>query len=368
MIDYLRAVFVVHPKHPTGVDYWRAINPVRAMQRYEFCAECAPQGQNVPMWYGAEPNVLVYNQRASGAEGSAYLGRQSFFEPHKCLMVADCCDDPEPTDSVLARSDHHSEKVLDLIRACHLVTVQTKAMARVVRKYNKHVEIIPDLIEPRQWVWNTPKERPRNPTVGVAGGDTHTKDWKVLADAWPEVAKKHENAHFVAVGTCPDYLKGCGLGDRLHVVPWEMIDTYPRSYKWIDVGCAPLLDTKWNGSKSPIKWQEYTLAGAVTIASPTVYGSVVRHGRNGLIATTVDEWINLIGCCLTGISERSRLVANARNDVLSRFSLDEKSCTARARVYQDHYKRVYGQEITARPRTIDVRSFAQPFPESRHER
>jgi hypothetical protein len=58
-------------------------------------------------------------------------------------------------------------------------------------------------------------------------------------------------------------------GVRYEFSPMVPIDQHPRKVcdLALDIGIAPLLDSQFNRNKSCIKYYEYALAGAITVAS-----------------------------------------------------------------------------------------------------
>lgn len=361
-------VYVTHPHQPIGVDYWRALNPAYAMRETGYPVATVRLGMDLPTFDGHAPDVLVTSQRGSSSPGRTRRLRDHFCREHGILLVADCCDDPLTEGTPLVqranRTDAgHSvaELVIDHLHDVDLVTVNSEAMARVVRNINPNVEVMRDMAIGDhwfRWIGHVPEDRAPALTVGVAGGDTHAEDWRVLAEAWPRLAERHPTVHFACVGFTPDYLPACLPADRFHSVGWANVANYQANYHHFDIGCAPLADTAWNHSKSPLKYVEYTLSGAPTVASPTVYADAIRDGGTGLIARTVDEWVADLDRLIVHESARMTLLGSAMTDVRNRWLLDRAECKRRLRVYSEHYRRVYGKH----PRGADSPAAAHHEP------
>jgi glycosyltransferase involved in cell wall biosynthesis len=65
---------------------------------------------------------------------------------------------------------------------------------------------------------------------------------------------------------------------------WRRVATF-------DIGLAPLVDNRFNRSKSFIKILEYAALGVPFIASPVgPYADHVVDGVTGFLASTPDEW------------------------------------------------------------------------------
>jgi glycosyltransferase involved in cell wall biosynthesis len=110
-----------------------------------------------------------------------------------------------------------------------------------------------------------------------------------MAEAWARVAKRHPDARFVVAGWQPRIFEK--VPERQLVLSdWLPVLEYPKNYLGVDIGCAPLSAESFNRCKSNIKAQEWAASGAAVVASPTVYGGLVDHGRTGYLAESVDDW------------------------------------------------------------------------------
>ena len=158
-------------------------------------------------------------------------------------------------------------------------------------------------------------------TIGWAGGKRLDTDLLAMAEAWARLARRFPAVEFVVVGHHAAVLREAVPAARLHLIPWLPITTYPRAYQGIDIGCAPLADTPFNRCKSAIKWQEYSAAGAATVASPTVYGQAIRDGREGLLASTAGEWEAALARLIQEPTWRAQLAGRAAKRVRERYSL-----------------------------------------------
>lgn len=339
-----------------GVDLWRVHGPAQAMQRHGLPVAVAPLGKDIPTIEGRAPDVLVFSQRASAETGSYATLRDRLCRTYRMLMVVDCCDDPVDVDGWVGqkratvkneRGQSALELAQDAIRAADLVTVNSKPMAAVVRQLNPNVAVVPDLIDGTRWVppfYQRAEDSPlaRKTYIGVAGGQSHDDDWRILERVWTRVAARYPGVGFVCIGHCPTYLRqNSVLADRIVTIPWLPVDRYQMAYSGLDIGCAPLADSRFNISKSPIKHFEYALAGAATVASPTVYGTVIQDGVTGYLASTVDQWVQAIGKLLDR-SHRLRVIDAARRDVAELHTLTKAACERRIALYQEHHERVYG--------------------------
>lgn len=353
-MPYPTVQYFTNPQYPSGVDLWRAITPAKLMSEHGYGAMATPLGTDLLAFKGKPVEVVVFNQRGATRPGSTRHSVDQQLRPRRILAVADCCDDPEPDrDSPLvqrrkiiksgwSKGYTPSQLVIDHLQAMDLVTVNSEPMADIVKRYCRHVEVIPDLIATSLWNNTRPGTRPPQLTVGVAGGDTHGKDWNILIPVWKILADKYDWLHFVIVGEMHKALYESLPVGRRHHVGFTNILRYQSNYRWIDVGCAPLDDSKFNISKSPIKYYEYSMAFAATVASPMVYSRVVHDGVTGCLATTTGEWVNRISELVDEPRVRFRMIEKARQDVYENYALNRQRVERMLEVYEKHYRRVYG--------------------------
>lgn len=175
------------------------------------------------------------------------------------------------------------------------VTCSTEALAEVCRRYtDANVVVVPnaiDLARFRTAIANHSKRTPDSPlTIGWAGGNRPDVDAEKLGVAWGRIARRFPDVRFLVGGFPLRALTESVPPDRLRYIEKLPLGQYPAIFSEIDIGCCPLADTTFNRSKSPIKAMELAAAGAAVVASPTVYADFLRHGHDGLVADTPDEW------------------------------------------------------------------------------
>jgi glycosyltransferase involved in cell wall biosynthesis len=180
-----------------------------------------------------------------------------------------------------------------LLEEADVVTTTTEALAQHLRTWNSHVVVIPNSVDPEEW---QPAPRGSQVRVGWSGAVNHFEDLALIADAIHELQKKHPFT-FVLQGICQEpsieefYQKqarqfgknftGSAHGksiqwllDKLASIRYEFhpsveIADHPGKLceLGLDIGIAPLAGTDFNAYKSCIKYYEYAMAGAITVAS-----------------------------------------------------------------------------------------------------
>ncbi|THD60187.1 glycosyltransferase [Phenylobacterium sp.] len=127
-----------------------------------------------------------------------------------------------------------------------------------------------------------------------------------------------------AAEACPD-VEFVVIGDR------EVFDALPgprkRYYDYMSyeaylelmadcaVSLSPIEALPRREAKSDAKFIDAARAGVLTIASPTIYDRVIRHGENGLLAREIEDWAPLLVQALTNAAGRERMARQAWEEV-----------------------------------------------------
>jgi len=180
-----------------------------------------------------------------------------------------------------------------LLEVADVVTTTTPTLADHLRTQNSNVIVLPNSVDPEEW---SPRPRGGDLRIGWTGSPTHFADLNLVLDAVRELQKKYPFT-FVLQGMCKEQsieelyenlLRELGkkffetpLGrsikrfrERLSGIKYEFhpavpVDQHARTVcnLALDIGIAPLTDDAFNRNKSCIKYYEYAMSGAVTVAS-----------------------------------------------------------------------------------------------------
>jgi hypothetical protein len=188
-----------------------------------------------------------------------------------------------------------------LLSQADLVTCTTQTLADHLKKFTKNgnVKVIPNLID---WEWamlqskRAKREQHTLPRIGFAGTSTHLPEILVVMEALIE-AQKEKDFEFVLFGfggttdwlawanknldimrpvdkdypLIPLFERFITLAEKIthfRFEPLVPIDQYLSRLCQLnfDIGLCPLPDTPFARCKSPIKFHEYIISGAIPIA------------------------------------------------------------------------------------------------------
>lgn len=173
-------------------------------------------------------------------------------------------------------------------------------------------------VDPEDWKTRRnllpPKERIR---VGWMGSHQHVIDLRLAAPALR--LAKDMGCEIVIVGLNPadhDPKWSEFLGDYTHI-PWCSPKLYHRSILNFDIGLIPLVYTKHTMGKSDVKFIEYAMSGAATVASShPVYNKTIKHGETGLLAASPDEMAYAMADLIKNSRYRQEIADAAKQQIL----------------------------------------------------
>jgi glycosyltransferase involved in cell wall biosynthesis len=109
-------------------------------------------------------------------------------------------------------------------------------------------------------------------------------------------------------------------GVDLEVVRWSA-EREVDDLQTIDIGVYPLAIEDWVFGKSGLKAIQYMAFGLPTVATDVgTTPRIIRHGENGLLVKTEDEWLEALETLIRNPDLRRRLGRAARKDAVEKYS------------------------------------------------
>ena len=129
-----------------------------------------------------------------------------------------------------------------------------------------------------------------------SGTNTHNEDWAFVEPAIAAVLRQRPDVE-LWIGGLLDYSAALRpFADRIRRLPLKPWTELPGALRDLDINLAPLEPGKtFNEAKSAIKWLEAALTRTPTVASPSLpFRESIQHGRTGMLAASVDEWVQVL--------------------------------------------------------------------------
>lgn len=205
-------------------------------------------------------------------------------------------------------------KIDAVMRVAHTVVAGNDYLARRARQAGaRHVEIVPTAIDLARY--RDPPVTPASEgvTVGWIGIPLNAHYLTIVAPALRAVDSI--TLHVVGAPVPPEF-----NGTSAESFSWSE-DTEIARIAAFDIGIMPLHDTPWERGKCAYKLLQVMAAGKPVIASPVGANvQVVRHGVNGFLANTTEEWTNALRTLAADPALRERMGAEARRTVDDHYS------------------------------------------------
>lgn len=263
----------------TACGYYRIRLPFDTMKANGLDVQHAREGT-------APEGAIIVGQRVGGP-GFMYHWLKAW-KTHK--LVWDTDDDLWNIDKLNYRAVQNftQEQITECERAAsvaHMVTVSTEPLAEVMRQFNPNVVVINNHID--DGMFDLVRPRRDRLTIGWAGGDSHKRDWMMVAPKIRRFLERNPDVDFHGVGE--NYLTENKIRGRHSGWSRDLFDYY-RTIDF-DIGIAPLTFQKFNRSKSAIKALEYAALGIPVIATDIEpYQPFVVHGETGFLVKHEHEW------------------------------------------------------------------------------
>lgn len=233
----------------------------------------------------------------------------------------------------------------DLFRAsfqkADLVSTTTDILADKLRTINPNVAVLPNLMDFELYpqIECVKKEI----KIGWQGGSSHYEDLWMVAPAIKKILKKYSNTKFVFWGDLRMY----GLFrdipiERIECHQWVKQICYPYKLACLnlDIGICPIVDNEFNRNKSAIKYFEYSVVGAASIASNIPpYSPCITHGENGLL-TDENGWFEAIEELVLNEEKRKKMAKKAFENVHENYNANSK-----AHLWLDAYSKLLNKEL-----------------------
>ena len=208
-------------------------------------------------------------------------------------------------------------KVKEIIRISKVVIVNSTAIREYAGQYNKNVWQVPSVVDTEKFTYKPPPEHLMRPCIGWSGSPTTLPNIKLVEKPLREISN---------ADVCDIHLIGgtdFGL-DRVKYTAQKWNEsTEVDDLRRMQIGLVPLPENSWNRYKFIMKTAQYMALGIVPVGTPMASNTeVIRHGENGFLAATDDEWVKYLTILVKDTKLRNSMSRSAVADALAKYSLE----------------------------------------------
>jgi glycosyltransferase involved in cell wall biosynthesis len=211
-------------------------------------------------------------------------------------------------------------KTKTICRLSSHVMAGNSYLAKYASEVNERVTIVPTTIDTDKYAADPNSRSSEPPVIGWSGSYSTVQHLDTLQNVFRRLARR-EQFRLSVIGA-PGYRLD---GVDVEVVPWRA-GTEVSDLSRIDIGVMPLPDDEWSRGKCGLKALQYMALGIPTVCSPVgVNTEIILDGRNGLIASTEEEWIDRLVRLLKSPDLRAQLGRAGRATVEARYSASSQA-------------------------------------------
>lgn len=205
------------------------------------------------------------------------------------------------------------------IRLADLVFAGNPYLADYARQFNPNVHVVPTTIDTDVYTPAPASGDKRTVTVGWSGSVTTIRHFAFARAALMKVKERFKDGvAFQVIGDGGFKDAALGVSGRA----WRP-ETEVHDLRGFDIGIMPLPDDDWARGKCGLKGLQYMALGIPTVMSPVgVNSEIIRHGENGFLASSDEEWLDCISRLLESAELRRRIGTAGRDTVLKRYSVN----------------------------------------------
>lgn len=218
------------------------------------------------------------------------------------------------------------------------VVVGNRYLQDYAKLYNRRVTVIPSSVDTDLFCPQYRSNRKDHIVIGWTGSSTSQTHLELFVPMLRKVCsipgvqlRVHSDREPILPGV------------RFIWRPWSA-STEKEEISSFDIGIMPMPNDPWSRGKCAMKALLYMAMGIPTVCSPVGTNcEVIRHGENGLLAKTPDEWITSLTNLAKNADFRSRIGNAGRRTVEEHYST--RHCAA-------HFAKIVREVIARRSEAL----------------
>ncbi|MCA9067748.1 MAG: glycosyltransferase, partial [Planctomycetaceae bacterium] len=206
------------------------------------------------------------------------------------------------------------------VAAADLVICGNSYLADQARNHARRIEVIPTCIDSEMFHPRLKSQNAGPLTIGWTGSRSTNQ---YLNPILPVIGALGPRVQFRFLSDMSEGVDLASLGNVSHrFTPWspEVEITETASF---DIGLMPLPDNPWTRGKCGFKALQYMGLGIPAVCSPVgVNGEILTHEKNGLLASSPEEWANALTRLVEDSTFREQLGQAGRKRIEEHYAVN----------------------------------------------
>lgn len=213
------------------------------------------------------------------------------------------------------------QKTKTIIRLSDLVFAGNEYLAEYARRYNNNVKVVPTTIDTDNFKRKQVVKPEGKICIGWTGSSTTVKHLKQAKPVLRRIKEKFgERVYFMMISDMPMIDEDL----QIKFCRWRK-ETETDDLSLADIGIMPLPDDEWAKGKCGFKGLQYMALEIPSVMSPVgVNNDIIRHGVNGFLPGTEDEWVETLTMLIEDAHLREKIGKAGRQTVVERYSLESQ--------------------------------------------
>lgn len=208
-------------------------------------------------------------------------------------------------------------KVKEIIRISKVVMVNSTPINQYASQFNPNVWQVPSVVDTDRFTYEPFSENLGRVCIGWSGSPTTLRNVKLIESPLRTISDQR---------ICDIHLIGgaeFGLTGVRHTTAMWNEGTEVEDLRRMQIGLVPIPQNSWNPYKFIMKTAQYMALGIVPVGTPMASNTeVIRHGENGFLAATDDEWVEYLTILIKDSKLRNSMSRAAVADSLAKYSLE----------------------------------------------
>lgn len=263
---------------------------------------------------------VVFIQREALMIGSSYFEKQ-FYKRTKTIFDFDDSIwllDTSPENKKFEFLKNPNKTSINIAHG-HKVIAGNTYLANYAKQFNKDTVIIPTTIDTDFHKPLSVKKDTNKVVIGWSGSISTIKHFESIITVLTQIILKYPNKIEIHIIGQTNYSH-----PDIEVISksWSS-ETEVKDLNAFDIGIMPLPDDEWANGKCGLKGLSYMACGVVTVMAPVgVNTTIINDGVNGFLASTTQDWIEVLTKLIENPELRDRIGLAGRATVVKNYSVE----------------------------------------------